>query len=478
MHVRAPAAAGTFYPADPAQLESTVATLVRDAAPLERREAPDDALPKALVVPHAGFIYSGATAAAAYSRLRRLRGTIRRVVLLGPAHRVALRGLAIPESLAMSTPLGTIPIARRALDELGDLPQVRRSDHAHALEHSLEVQLPFLQHVLGDFELVPLVVGSATDAEIAEVIERLWGGDETLIVVSSDLSHYYDYSTAKRMDEATCAAIEAMAPERIGEESACGRAPLRGLLCAARSHGLEVHTLDLRNSGDTAGDRAQVVGYGAWSLSRPAEPRTGQAAEREHDLATDDAQLLDLARRAIEHGLEFGVPPSIDAGGLAAALREPGACFVTLRSPDGALRGCIGSLQATRLLAEDVVHNAFAAAFRDPRMKPVSAAELQSLRVELSLLGPLERIAATSFEDLVSKLRPGRDGLVLEDAGQRGTLLPQVWSDLPSPKEFAGTVWKKAGLPPTHWSSTTRAFRYGVRKLGEAERRQDATDPR
>ena len=246
-----------FYPADAAVLQHEVDALLAAAEPVAT-------IPKAIVVPHAGYIYSGAVAASAYKAVERAAGEIRRVVLLGPSHRVAISGLALPASDCFTTPLGEIRIDSQAVELLRDLPQVRIFDDAHILEHSLEVQLPFLQRVLEQFTLVPLVVGDASAAEVAEVLERLWNGPETLIVISSDLSHYHDYSTAQRLDRATCQAIETLQPEQIGYHDACGRNPLVGLLLTARRHGLKATTLDLRNSGDTAGPRDQVVGYGAW----------------------------------------------------------------------------------------------------------------------------------------------------------------------------------------------------------------------
>jgi AmmeMemoRadiSam system protein B len=262
MRVRAPAVAGSFYPADPAELRALVERCLSEAGPAPRAEP----LAKALVAPHAGYVYSGGVAAAAYQRAARLAGRVSRVVLLGPAHRAFLRGLAAPRADAFATPLGVVPIDRPTLDGLIDLPQLSLSDAPHAGEHSLEVQLPFLQVVLGGFRLVPLVVGDASDEEVQEVIERLWGGAETLLVVSSDLSHYHDYATARKIDAESRRAVEALEPGGLGRESACGAVPVRGLLCAARRLGLVARTLDLRNSGDTAGGRERVVGYGAWSF--------------------------------------------------------------------------------------------------------------------------------------------------------------------------------------------------------------------
>ncbi|MAT64028.1 MAG: AmmeMemoRadiSam system protein B [Gammaproteobacteria bacterium] len=262
MHkVREPAVAGMFYPDDPATLRRQIQALLAEA-----EAAATGPAPKAIIAPHAGYVYSGPVAASVYGRLASARDRIRRVVLLGPSHRVPFHGLAAPSSEAFRTPLGDVPLDTEAIAGLSGFSQVQVRDDAHALEHSLEVQLPFLQTVLGEFKLIPLVVGDAGYAEVREVLDHLWGGDETLIVISSDLSHYHDYDTARALDRATSVAIEALAPERIDYDHACGRTPVGGLLLAARARGLHAHTLDLRNSGDTAGPRNQVVGYGAYAI--------------------------------------------------------------------------------------------------------------------------------------------------------------------------------------------------------------------
>jgi AmmeMemoRadiSam system protein B len=257
--IREAAVAGSFYPADPGALRATVLRLL-DQAPAAEGPAPE-----ALVVPHAGYIYSGPVAATAYARVRPYRDRYRRVVLLGPAHSVAFEGLALSAAGAFRTPLGEVAVDRAAGDAL-DHPDVRSFDAAHAPEHSLEVQLPFLQCVLDSFDLVPLVVGQALPGTVAEVIEQLWDGPETLIVVSTDLSHYHAYDAARRRDFRTCRAVESLDHREIGHSDACGATPLRGLLVAARRRGLQAVTLDLRNSGDTAAGRDRVVGYGAWML--------------------------------------------------------------------------------------------------------------------------------------------------------------------------------------------------------------------
>jgi AmmeMemoRadiSam system protein B len=255
---RLPAVAGYFYPELADELRRAVVNYLDQA---ERRLS----APKAIIAPHAGYIYSGAVAASAYACIAPAHASITRVIVLGPAHRVYLRGLALCSAESFTTPLGRIPVDQEAIEHIWDLPQIVTMDRAHALEHSLEVQLPFLQMVLDQFSLVPLVIGEASPEAVSEVLVRLWGGRETLIVVSSDLSHYYDYATAKVLDQETSRNIEALRSD-ISPERACGCMPLNGLLYLAKQHGLQVTTLDLRNSGDTAGPRDQVVGYGAYAI--------------------------------------------------------------------------------------------------------------------------------------------------------------------------------------------------------------------
>ena len=281
--VRPAAVAGMFYPEAPSALSNSVRDFLAQAAP----RAIDSAAPKALIVPHAGYVYSGPVAASAYARIAGARATIRRVVLLGPVHRVPIRGLALPVARAFATPLGTVEVDAAAVAEALALPQVRTSEAAHALEHALEVQLPFLQTILEEFRIVPFAVGDATAAEVAAVIDRLWGGPETLILVSSDLSHYHPYDQAKAIDRGTVEEILALT-SAIDHEQACGATPINGFAVCARRRSLAGELLDLRNSGDTAGDKSRVVGYAAFAFSeRPVAgtPMTTTAEVTEEALA-------------------------------------------------------------------------------------------------------------------------------------------------------------------------------------------------
>ena len=262
--VRPPAVAGAFYPGRSQTLSHDVLAMLAAARPdAARADAPP---PKALIVPHAGYIYSGPTAAQAYAQLATVRQTIRRVVLLGPVHRVPVRGLALPGTDYFATPLGEIEIDQDAVAAIRSLRQVVVSPAAHAQEHSLEVQLPFLQLALHDFKLLPLAVGDATPAEVAQVLDEIWGGDETLIVISSDLSHFLPYATAQDVDHETVQAILQLQPG-LDHQQACGATPVNGLLLAARRHHLQPQLLGLCNSGDTAGDKGRVVGYAALAFT-------------------------------------------------------------------------------------------------------------------------------------------------------------------------------------------------------------------
>jgi hypothetical protein len=451
--IRRPAVAGTFYPAEPEVLARTLSGLLAAAG--------DGAggNPKALIAPHAGYIYSGAVAARAYARLAGARGRIGRVVVIGPAHRVAFRGLALDTAEAWESPLGTVTLDTDAVASLSRLPLVVPLEAAFAQEHALEVQLPFLLHMLGGFRLVPVLTGHAPPEAVAAALEAVWGGPETLIVVSSDLSHFLDYAAAQAIDARTAAAIDRLDPSAIGPDSACGCLAIGGLLLAARRRGLTIERLDLRNSADTAGPRGSVVGYGAWALTGPAEA----AAEADDEAAAILAQgplLLELARIALEIGFDTGRPAQIRPGAaLPDLLRAPGAAFITLRRNHW-LRGCIGSALARRPLAVDVVEHAFNAAFRDSRFPPLQLAELAELEISVSVLTPPSPMRIADEHDLLAQLRPHIDGLIIGDAARGGLFLPSVWEELGDPRQFLAALKAKAGLGADHFSPTFTAQRF------------------
>ena len=446
-NIRPPAVAGTFYPAEPDALAAGIDELLLSADSGAGTEPSDIA---ALIAPHAGYMYSGPIAASAYARLASCQPKFRKVVLIGPDHHIGFGGLAASSARAFETPLGLVPQDHVALDRLLKLRQVRVLDDAHTREHSLEVHLPFLQKVLGDFDVVALVAGHASPEEVSQAFDVLLDDEETLLVVSTDLSHYLDYETAARTDAATVEAICELKHDDVGDRDACGRVPVRGLIHWARKCGLHAEAVDVRNSGDTAGDKSRVVGYASVIFSRGDGPALDKAAQ---------TSLLEIAEGSVGHGMLKGKPLPISRDNFPARLGNPGSSFVTL-TLDGRLRGCIGSLTPERPLVEDVSKNAFAAAFADPRFPALEDHEIERLGIEISVLGPARRLAFDSEADLLAALRPGVDGLILRCGDSRATFLPQVWSQISAPADFLCHLKQKAGLDADYWSDRLQFWSY------------------
>ncbi|WP_374448387.1 AmmeMemoRadiSam system protein B [Stella sp.] len=447
--VKPPAVAGAFYPAGREALAAEVVRLLKAA----RTEIHD---PKAVVAPHAGFGYSGAVAATAYRALAAGRGRVRRVVLMGPAHRVPVRGAVLPQAHAFATPIGELAVDRAAMAPLLAMPDVTVDDVPFQREHSLEVHLPFIQAALGPVGLVPMLVGAMPPERVEAVLDAVWGGPETAVVVSSDLSHFHDYETASGFDRACSKAIELLKLEDIADHQACGRVGIKGLIRMARKLDMRATTIDLRNSGDTGGDRDRVVGYGSYAFEHAATARLPEARRR---------FLLDLAARSIRRGIHKGEPAAVEfAPDAPPTLAAHRATFVTLEQ-EGRLRGCIGSVIAHAPLARDVAVNAFKSAFADPRFPKLTEPELARCRMSVSILSTPRPIAFRDEAELVAALQPDRDGVILQDQGKRGLFLPHVWSGLPEPAQFVRQLKAKAGLPRDHWSPGLRAWRFGVEKF-------------
>lgn len=452
--VRAPAVAGTFYPASSAALAAAVDGYLEDArAQLLRSGETQAPPPKAIVAPHAGYVYSGPIAASAFVRLEPLRDRITRVVLVAPAHRVYVSGLVAPGVHWLETPLGRLEVDEEALERV---PEVGINNAAHAREHALEVELPFIQRVLPNAKVVPLAVGEATPAQVARVLDRLWGGEETVIVVSSDLSHYLPYAEGRAEDEATCAKIVALDGPIEGEQ-ACGAAGVNGLLVVALRRRLVAELVDLRSSGDTAGSKEEVVGYAA-VVFREGKPAPGT----DDDPTKHGAELARYARAAVRQKL--GGPKVEPPKGAWA--EQPGATFVTLRWwRNHELQGCIGRLEAERPIAEDAAANAIAAATLDPRAAPLELARVDELDLELSILSPLEPLRGRTEEEVLAELRPGIDGVVLSARhGRRATFLPSMWEVFGDARTLLRELKEKAGLSPDVWREDFRVLRYTVDK--------------
>lgn len=487
--VRETAVAGRFYSGRAAALAAEVDAHVAAAREAMRSRSergaagpPEQAQSLVgVVAPHAGYVYSGPTAGFAYAAID--PDSVNRVVLLGPAHYIAVDGVGLSTAAAWRTPLGDVPLDTELADRLAEMfDVVHAADDAHAPEHSLEVQVPFLQRVLGgEWTLVPLIVGTAEPEDLGPLVTSVAQLPRTLIVVSTDLSHYLDYESAVAQDGRTITSVVHRRAEAIGSSDACGRYPLRGLLAAAAERDWAVRLLDARNSGDTAGDRSRVVGYAAFAVTAGSEPAAATAtATAESDQeprgqtprigARSRAALLDLARQTIEDALDSGGRrPDFAVGGWAErdpALVERGAAFVTLRSGSGDLLGCIGALTATQPLVADVAEHAYDAAFRDPRFACLTRARAEGMTIDISVLGPTRPFPCTSYHDLVERLPVG-SGIVVEAGRHRATFLPAVWEQLPTSPEFLAALWRKAGLAPGQWPSGIQIELYDSEEFAE-----------
>lgn len=429
---RPTAVAGTFYPADRHQLSASLEQLFTAATGGSR-------VPRAIVAPHAGYQYSGALAAQCYAPLCAAKEQINRVLLLGPSHRVAFKGIAASTHTKYATPLGDIAIDAAATKRLLDQSLVGFLDEAHAEEHSLEVHLPFLQHALGEFSLIPLVVGDAPADHVAKIIESFWSDEHTLVVVSTDLSHFHPEAKAAKIDRCTADKILQLTSTLVGEE-ACGCRPVNGLLQFAKQHNLTIHEVGITTSAASSGDRQRVVGYGGFHLFAKTHAKLTR---------TEQQQALSIARSAIEFGLRK-TSFNLESNFYTQRFSNPGASFVSLHINDQ-LRGCIGSLTAHRNLHLDIAHNAQAAAFKDPRFAPISVREYANTDIELSILSEPESLGVLDFEQCLNILRPGVDGIILKQDQKQSTYLPSVWAQISDPTEFLHSLRQKAGLDPNKW---------------------------
>jgi AmmeMemoRadiSam system protein B/AmmeMemoRadiSam system protein A len=467
--VRPAAVAGLFYPQDRDELARTI-----DGFLAQAKKSPMTRL-RGLVCPHAGYEYSGPVAAYGYKQLQgRLYPT---VIVMGPSHYALFQGAALPDADAMSTPLGLIPLSPKGAqlaappllavnppceverpDGWRQFPAAASADghdSPYTWEHSVEVQLPFLQRTLKDFRVIPIVFGRVDPAEMAKAIEK-YVDDSTLLVASSDLSHYYPYDQAKRLDAACVKAICDLDVQRMQEQEACGKGPILALMHLARSKGWKTRLLDCRNSGDTSGEKSRVVGYAAIAFysddqAKPSPPVPSRSA----DIYRQDERklLLELARSSLSAAAgEEKLPARLASIAKDPNLWQPRACFVTL-TIDGQLRGYIGSLAPEEPLAEAVVRRARSAALEDPRFPPVRPDEVKRIHIEISVLSLPRPLEFKSPEDLLAKLRPGVDGVVLSVGPNQATYLPQVWKEIPSKEEFLGSLSHKAGLGESAWRS-------------------------
>jgi AmmeMemoRadiSam system protein A len=475
LRLRLPAVAGFFYPGDKAGLSQTLDGL------LERAPAHDIPRLKGFVSPHAGYAYSGPIAASAYKALA--GRDVRTVIILASSHHAAFQGASIPNVDAYQTPLGIVPISEKAQKLVKVEPFVLEprcpiprpgwwqltskppppagEETPDTWEHSVEVQVPFLQKTLRDFKILPVVFGDADPEKVAQVLGEIID-DKTVVIASSDLSHYHSYDVARELDNRCVRAICNLDMDEMKHQEACGQLPILTLMHLARQKGWKPQLLDCRNSGDITSEKDRVVGYAAVAFHEPA-PASVASADRKF--------LLDLARRTLVRVATDPESPELEvkADAVSPRLAQTQACFVTL-TQNGSLRGCIGHILPQEPLYQAVMHNARNAAARDPRFPPVKSDEVDKLKIEISVLTEPQPLPFSSPEDLLNKLRPFEDGVLLRIGAHGATFLPQVWAQIPDKVEFLSQLSRKAGCEPSAWrGNETSVSIYHVEAFDESE---------
>jgi len=447
--IRKPAYAGSFYPDTPEELTAVIKQLVHRVKPTHVDRPPHSSL-KALIIPHAGYVYSGWTAA--HISLVLKENQFRKVIVMGPDHRIGFEGGAISDVSAYETPLGRIPINKGAVLLRKNKYLFRTIPVSDRIEHSVEVVLPYLQYFLERFEMIPVVLGRGRD--LAEKVTAAFDpllDQTTLVVASSDLSHYLPYQEAVAKDRETIETILNLKANELikRENAACGKTPVLVIINMARRHNWRPVLLHYSNSGDTAGDRSRVVGYTVIAFYGGLSMKN--LMDSPQSLNEEQGQiLLKLARQTIEEKLEKR-SIKVDPDSLMdSALKEKRGTFVTL-TINNQLRGCIGNLDATYSILDGIERNAINAAFHDPRFPPLKDDELNRVDIEVSILTEPQPLEYQDSKDLLSKLRVNVDGVILRKGSASATFLPQVWEQLPQSEKFLSHLCTKAGLPSDEW---------------------------
>ncbi len=454
--IREMAMAGLFYPADMYQLDNDIDGY------LEHVVSDLSVRPQIVIVPHAGYRYSAQVAAHAYKRLQPFKDKIKKVFLLGPSHHAWINGVALSPAKQFKTPLGLVKTDEQITLELAKNKLFKFNTKAHRKEHSLEVQLPFLQKTLDDFTIIPLLYGDANPEEIANILMPYLEGDSSILIVSADLSHYLDYATAKKVDEQTSKNIEGSLA--ITHHQSCGATAVNTAMILAKKFGLVPRLLDMANSGDVSNDKNKVVGYGSWVYENTEDDKELEGIELEQKHLQNFARhnkdaLLRVVKIALDRAVNKNELFQPERDNFDNILFDKGASFVTLEK-NGKLRGCIGSVVANKSIAVDLANNAYAAALNDNRFTPVMPDELKDISFSIALLTNFEEIQFNSIEDLLSKIKVNIDGLLIQDGERQGLFLPVVWEQIPDKQEFLTELKIKAGLSPSYWSDSIKIFRF------------------
>lgn len=436
--IKYPAAAGTFYPNNALELKKQIEFFAQYC------QNDYTYASRAVIVPHAGLIYSGRLA---YEGISLLDRNLKNLFIFAPAHRVGFEGLSLSGFELWQTPLGEIEVNQQINNELKEKFNAQFFDKAFEYEHSIEVQLPLIQSVFKNVKIIPLLAGSADYQVISQIIKYYYDDKENGFIISSDLSHFLTDEKAKKIDAVTADMIETGNIDNFQYEQACGALGIAGLVDFANKKNYSLIRIGMHNSGLTTGDKTRVVGYGSWFLY---EGQTNEFIKKYYSKL-----IIDICRQAIKSKFE----PDIEEIKYPQIFGRIGACFVTLEKNNN-LRGCIGSVIARRPLINDIIMNAKNSAFNDPRFLPVQQNEISQLKIAVSILSEPKKMSFTDENDLLRQMRPNIDGIIIKDGIYQAVYLPSVWEQLPDKREFLETLKVKAGLNPDYFSDTFEAYRF------------------
>ena len=452
-NIRKPAVAGMFYPQSKTELRRMVNGYLKNV-----KKTKSKGVLKALICPHAGYVYSGPIAASAYALLK--DKYFKKTIIIGPSHRSYLDKPSIPDVDYYETPLGLMPLwkDKNSFMKTGNFTS---QPAAHKREHCLEVQIPFLQIVMPKTQILPILMGqNRVESTARHLIRHMESNHDTFLIVSTDLSHYHAYEKANTLDKQCVETILANNINKAACQEACGLYPILVLMHLAEHFSWKAELLDLRNSGDTAGKKDRVVGYAAMAFYQDKK------SNKQHAYLNNKEKtyLLTLARKAITNKSQ---KLRIDHTTLSGNLQQVRATFVTL-TIDNNLRGCIGSLIPTDKLYQSVINNAYLSAYADYRFSPVSKKELDQIKIEISILTIPESIAYSDTKELLTKITPLKDGIILRKGQNRATYLPQVWEQIPDKEQFLSHLCQKAGLSSRAWKTDKLTVeKYNVIKFSE-----------
>ncbi len=440
--IRPSSVSGQFYPEDRQELVNQIKHFIENNKTDYQTET------RAIIVPHAGYVYSAQTACEGFQYLDK---KAKNVFIIAPAHYIGFKGIALSSFEKWATPLGEIELNQEINRKIAENFDAEFFDESFKQEHSIEVQLPFVQTLIKDARIIPILTNNTDYKEITRLIAHFWDEEDNVFVVSSDLSHFHSDNDARKIDRRTAEMIETQGLLGFHYEQACGLTGIMGLIEFAKQQNYSLIRISMTNSAATTNQKSRVVGYGSWFLSQSTKEKF--IKDNFSDL------LIDVCKQSIQSGLSEGKPPKINIDEFPAVLQQSGASFVTLEI-GGMLRGCIGSIIAQTSLIEDINQNAFNSAFSDPRFAPLSQNEFNNLEIAVSLLSAPSQMYFDDEEDLLNQIEQDVDGLIIRDGRYQAVYLPSVWEQLPDKALFLSSLKQKAGMKPTHFSNTFEAYRF------------------